>query len=56
MYRITKSSRYGANILCIRVMKVAGALVSPKHNTINSKCPYLVLKAVLGSSPLAILA
>jgi len=30
----------------IKVMKVAGAFVSPKGRTQNSKCPYHVWKAV----------
>ena len=42
-------------MLFIILMKVAGALVSPKLSTKNSKCPYRVLKAIFGSSLFAIL-
>jgi hypothetical protein len=31
-------------------MKVIGAFATPNDMTINSKCPYLLLKAVLGIS------
>ena len=37
-------------IMCIKCMKVAGAFVKPKGKTKNSKCPYLVRNAVLGTS------
>ena len=46
IYTITNLSKNSLKISCIKVIKVAGALVSPKLKTLNSKCPYLVLKAV----------
>jgi hypothetical protein len=49
-YTTTNLSKYSRKISFMRVIKVAGALVRPKGRTRNSKCPYLVLKAVLGIS------
>ena len=46
IYIITNLSKNSLKISCIKVIKVAGALVSPKLKTLNSQCPYLVLKAI----------
>nr|GEZ80519.1 hypothetical protein [Tanacetum cinerariifolium] len=40
-------SRYGLQMRFLRSMNTTGALVRPKGTTMNSKCLYLVLNAVL---------
>jgi hypothetical protein len=51
----TNLSKYLLSTLGIKYMNVAGAFVSPKGTTINSYCPYYVLKAVLWISSSLIL-
>jgi hypothetical protein len=50
MKTATNLSSFGINMEFIRYMKYAGALVSPNDITKYSYNPYLVEKAILGTS------